>query len=429
MGLRQAAERHRGGPLRDRQRARGRPLPVHLVHGARHRVAAHRRRRRRRSVVGQIHRQPRRVRRRRRALGRPVVDVRQVAQGNRGGHLRDRQRAGGDALVVRLVHRARHGIAPRMARRDRRAVVGDVHHQTGRDRRRRRAFRRAVVEVRQVVQGNGGGNLRDHQRADVRPLPIRFVHRPRHGVAAHLDGQIGFAVVGDVHRQSSRRRRRRCLLLRPVVDVRQVVQRHRRRALADRQRPRSRTLPACLVHRARHRVAAHHNGPIGFAIIGEIDGQPRRRRRRGGRFRRAVVGLRQVFQRHRRHALADRERTRGRALPIRLVHRARHRVAAHGDRLIGRAVVREFHRQPRRHRRCGRRFGRAVVGLREISERDRRRALRDRQRAGIRALVDRVVDRARHGIAPRRRRRGSGPVVGELHRQSRRHRRRRRALR
>ena len=427
--MRKASQFDRRGSLSDRQGARRGTFVIDLVHRARHRIDARVAGCRRRAVVGEVHRQARRFRRRRRRLGRAVVDVRQFSENNRRRGLSNHQGARGHPLPIGVVHPARHRIAPGVARGRRRSVVGEVHRQARRHRRRRRALPRPVVGLRQPSENDRRNGLADRQRPRGRTLPVGLVHRARHRIAAHHDRRRRRSVVGEVHRQARRRRRRRRAFRRPVVDVIQIAQRHRRGPLADRQRPRGRTRPIRIVHGSRHRIAAHFGRRVRQSVVGEVHRQTRRHRRRRRGLGRAVVGLRQALQRHRRRAHADRQRPGGRALPVRLVHGAGDGIAAARRRGVCRPVVGELHRQARRRRRRRRAPRRGVVGLRQVGQRHRRGPLANDEGADIRALVHRLVDRAGHGIAARRRRRRAGPIVGELHRQPGRHRRRRRALR
>src|SRR5206468_96734 len=139
------------------------------------------------------------------------------------------------------------------------------------------------------------------------------------------------------------------------------------------------------------------------------------RRGRGG-LRRSVVGLCQVTQRDRRRSLVDVQRAGGvGGGVVRIVERGDNGIAANVGGRGGRSIVGD--RDAAQTGRVGRDRGglrQSIVGLRQITEGDRRRSLVDRQRAGgVGGGVVRIVQRGDNGIAADVGGRGGRSIVGD----------------
>src|SRR5207249_1250824 len=123
--------------------------------------------------------------------------------------------------------------------------------------------------------------------------------------------------------------------------------------------------------------------------------------RGGGRFGRSVVALRQVAERDRRRPL-DRQRAGGvGSRVIRIVERGYNGIAGDVGGRGCRSIVSD--RDAAQAGGAGRDvggLGRSVVALRQVAERERRRRLVDRQRAGgVGSRVVRVIQRGHNGVA------------------------------
>src|SRR5207247_6351433 len=136
-------------------------------------------------------------------------------------------------------------------------------------------------------------------------------------------------------------------------------------------------------------------------------------RGRGG-LRRSVVGLRQVAKGDRRRRLGDRQGAGGRPGVVRIVQRSHNRVAAGVRRRGGRSVVRDRNAaQTGGAGRDGDGLRQSIVALRQVTERERRRPVRDGQRAGgVGSCVIRIVQRGDNRVAADVGRRRCRSIVG-----------------
>src|SRR5207247_1910058 len=168
-------------------------------------------------------------------LGRSVVALRQVAEGECRRRLVDGQRAGGvGSGVVRVVQRGHNGVAAGVGGRGCRSVVSNRDAaQTGGAGRGGGGLRRSVVGLRQVAEGECRRRLVDGQRAGgVGSGVVRVAQRGHNGVTAGVGGRGCRSVVSDRNAaQTGGAGRGRGGLRRSIVGLRQVAERDRGRRL------------------------------------------------------------------------------------------------------------------------------------------------------------------------------------------------------
>src|SRR5207247_762773 len=207
------------------------------------------------------------------------------------------------------------------------------------------------------------------------------------GVAAALGGRGGRSIVGDRDTaQTGRTGRGGGGLGQSVVALRQVAERDRRGRLVDVQRAGGVGSGVVRVAQRGHNgVAAGVGGRSGRSVVSHRNAaQTARAGRDGDGLRRSIVGLRQVAERDRSRGRVDGQRTGGVGSGVvRIVQRGYNSIAADVRRRGCRSVVSD--RNAAQTGRAGRDRGglrRCIVGLRQVAERERRRSVVDRQRAG-----------------------------------------------
>src|SRR5207244_1473168 len=175
---------------------------------------------------------------------------------------------------------------------------------------------------------------------------------------------------------------------RSVVGLRQVAEGECRRRLVDGQRAGGvGSAVVRIVQRSHNGVAAGVGGRGCRSVVSN------RNAAQTGGAGRSVVALRQGAERERRRRLVDDQRAGGVGSGVvRIVQRGHNSVAADVGGRGCRSVV--GNRNTAQTGGAGRDrdgLGRSIVGLRQVAERDRRRSLVDRQRAGgVGSRVERI---------------------------------------
>src|SRR5439155_1728682 len=260
----------------------------------------------------------------------------------------------------------------------------------------------------------------DRQRAGgVGSRVVRIGQRGHNGVAAGVGGRRGRSIVSDRDgAQTGGAGRGGGGLRRCIVGLRQVAEGDCRCRLVDRQRAGgvgSRVVR--IGQRGDNSIAADVRRRGCRSVVGDRNAaQTGRAGRDRGGLRRSIVGLRQVAERDRRRSVVDRQRAGGVGSGgVRIGQRGYNSVAADVRGRSGRSVVRD--RNAAQTGRAGRGrglLGRTIIGLRQVAERDRRRSLVDRQRAGgVCSGVVRIVQRGHNNVAPGVSGRGGRSVVSD----------------
>ena len=205
-GGRQITQGDGGRCLADHERAGGSSLVTRLVDGCHHCVAASSARSGRGTIVSQRDIEPGWDRGHRGCLGRAIEGGSQITQGDRGCRIANHERAGGSALVIRIVDGRHHRVAAKSARSGRGTIVSQRDIETGWDRGHRGCLGRAIKGGSQISQVDRGGGLADHKRACRSSGIIHIVNDSDHRVAASRSRCGGGAIVGHVHGEASRDR-------------------------------------------------------------------------------------------------------------------------------------------------------------------------------------------------------------------------------
>ena len=140
-----------GRCLADHESAGGSALVTRLVDGRHHCVAASSARSRRGTIVGERDIEPGWYRSRRDRFCSAIKGGCQITQGECGGRIANHERAGGSALVIRIVDGRHHCVASKSARSSRGTIVGQRGIETGWNRGRRGRLGRAIKGGSQIT--------------------------------------------------------------------------------------------------------------------------------------------------------------------------------------------------------------------------------------------------------------------------------------
>src|SRR5206468_2540195 len=170
-------------------------------------------------------------------------------------------------------------------------------------------FGRSVVALRQVAERDCRRPLVDRQRAGGDGSGVvRVAQRGHNGVAADVGGRGGRSTISDRDTaETGRAGRGRGGLRRPVVALRQVAERDRRRRLVDGQGAGGVGSGVVRVAQRGHNgVGAGVGGRGGRSVVSDRDtAQNGRTGRYGGGLRRPIISLRQVAKRAGGRRLGD----------------------------------------------------------------------------------------------------------------------------
>src|SRR5207244_4133990 len=193
-------------------------------------------------------------------------------------------------------------------------------------------FRRSVIALRQVAEGDRRLSLDVQRAGGVGSGVVRIVQRGYNGIAANVGGHGCRSIVSDRDTgQTGGAGRNGGGLGRSVVALRQVAKRDCRRRLVDSERAGGVGSGVVGVgQRGDNGIAAGVGGRGGRSVVSDRDAaQTGGAGRGGGGLRRSIVGLGQVAQGDRRRCIVDGQRAGGIGSGVvRIVQRGDNRVAA-----------------------------------------------------------------------------------------------------
>ena len=249
---------------------------------------------------------------------------------------------------------------------------------------------------------------------------VGIIDRRGQSVCTRVDRSVRLTIVSEHNIEPLRGGCGRGRLSAAIVGLGQIAEHNARRRFTDNQGAGGTADIIRIIDQGADLVGTGIDRHGRRTIVGQSHLETCRRGDRCGRLGRPVVGLAQVAENNTCLGFANGQRATRRSTIVQVVDRRCDLIRPRINRCVGRSVVTQGNTEAGWRGDRGGCFGRAVVGLTQISERNLGRGLGNDQGLAGRTLVIRVVDACRYHIRTRIGRCGGRPVVSERNIQARR---------
>ena len=249
---------------------------------------------------------------------------------------------------------------------------------------------------------------------------VGIIDRRGQSVCTRVDRSVRLTIVSEHNIEPLRGGCGRGRLSAAIVGLGQITEHNARRRFTDNQRAGGTADIIQIIDHGADLIGTGIDRHGRRVIEGPSHVEISRRGDHCGRLGRAVVGLAQVAEDNACLGFANSQRAARCPAIVQVVDRRRNLIRPRIDRCVVRTVITQGNTEAGWRGGRGGYFGRAIVGLAQISKHNLGRGLGNDQGLAGRTLVVRVVDACRYDIRTRIGRCGGRPVISERNIQARR---------